>query len=70
VAMGYSPLVATDLAAGRLVAPFGALELTTPGYFLITRAERQHDPIVKTFCDWMIEQGSLFDASVSQIVLG
>lgn len=64
VAMGYSPLVATDLAAGRLVAPFGPLELTTPGYFLITRAERQHDPIVKTFCDWMIEQGSLFDASV------
>lgn len=65
VAMGYSPLVATDLAAGRLIAPFGQRVLRTQGYFLITRNERQHDPVVKTFCDWMVEQGSQFDAQVS-----
>ena len=62
VAMGYSTLVTTDLAAGRLVAPFGTEVLPTPGYFLITRAERQHDPVVKTFCDWLLAQGAEFDA--------
>ena len=56
VAMGYSTLLTTDLAAGRLVAPFGSVVLPTPGYFLITRAERQHDPVVKTFCEWLLAQ--------------
>lgn len=61
VAMGYSPLVAPDLEAGRLVAPFDGQVLNTPGYFVITRVERQHDPVVKTFCDWLLEQGLRFD---------
>ena len=68
VAMGYSPLVATDLAAGRLVAPFGGMVLDTPGYFLITRAERQHDPVVKTFCDWLLAQGGVFDTEIGGIL--
>ena len=61
VAMGYSPLVYSDLAAGRLVAPFGSLMQHTPGYFVITRLERQHDPVVKTFCEWLLDQGGVFD---------
>ena len=61
VAMGYSPLVAPDLAVGRLIAPFEGLVLHTPGYIVITRTERQHDPVVKTFCDWLLEQGTRFD---------
>jgi LysR family glycine cleavage system transcriptional activator len=61
VAMGYSPLVYSDLEAGRLVAPFGPLVQHTPGYFLITRAERQHDPVVRTFCEWLLDQGMAFD---------
>lgn len=68
VAMGYSPLVATDIAAGRLVAPFGRVTLDTPGYFLITRTERQHDPVVKTFCDWLLEQGANFDAEMNALL--
>jgi LysR family glycine cleavage system transcriptional activator len=63
VAMGYSPLVAPDLLAGRLVAPFEGQVLHTPGYFVITRVERQHDPVVKTFCDWLLEQGLQFDGA-------
>ena len=65
VAMGYSTLVTTDLAAGRLIAPFGPVVLPTPGYFLITRAERQHDPVVKTFCEWLLAQGAEFDAQMA-----
>ncbi|MBN9516575.1 MAG: transcriptional regulator GcvA [Alphaproteobacteria bacterium] len=65
VAMGYSPLVASDLAAGRLTAPFGSVVLGTPGYFLITRTERQHDPVVKTFCEWLLEEGAKFDRETS-----
>ncbi|MGE0350069.1 transcriptional regulator GcvA [Hydrogenophaga sp.] len=65
VAMGYSPLVAPDLASGQLVAPFGDMVLGTPGYFVITRAERQHDPVVKTFCEWLLEQGTRFDGGVN-----
>lgn len=68
VAMGYSPLVAPDLASGRLVAPFGDVMLGTPGYFVITRAERQHDPVVKTFCDWLLEQGMDFDETMARRV--
>ena len=68
VAMGYSPLVTTDIAAGRLVAPFGTIALGTPGYFVITRAERQHDPVVKTFCDWLLEQGAQFDAEMVSLL--
>lgn len=65
VAMGYSPLVTSDLAAGRLVAPFGPVVLPTPGYFLITRTERQHDPVVKTFCEWLLAEGARFDAQMA-----
>lgn len=65
VAMGYSPLVAPDIAAGRLVAPFGGIVLGTPGYFVITRTERHHDPVVKTFCDWLLEQGTRFDEAMA-----
>lgn len=65
VAMGYSPLVAPDLASGQLVAPFGDMVLGTPGYFVITRAERQHDPVVKIFCDWLLEQGTHFDGAMA-----
>ena len=68
VAMGYSALVATDIAAGRLVAPFGGVVLGTPGYFVITRAERQHDPVVKTFCEWLLEQGAEFDAEMATML--
>ncbi|GAA5233267.1 transcriptional regulator GcvA [Verticiella sediminum] len=61
IAMGYTPLVATDLAAGRLVAPFGGVVASTPGYFLIAKEERRHDPIVKAFLDWLLEEGRQFD---------
>lgn len=59
--IAYSPLVWPDLQAGRLLAPFPDVGMHTPGYFLITRSERQHDPVVKVFCDWLIEEGKAFD---------
>lgn len=63
-AVGYSPLVWPDLKSGRLIAPFPEIGMHTPGYFLITRNERQHDPVVKAFCDWLIDEGNSFDQKI------
>lgn len=68
VAMGYLPLVATDIEAGRLVAPFGNLKLDSPGYFVITRTERQHDPVVRAFCDWLMDKGEQFDSAMAKLI--
>jgi len=67
VAMGYSPLVVNDIASGQLVAPFGNLTLDSPGYFIITRNERQHDPVVKTFFEWLMEEGASFDSEFASV---
>ena len=67
-AVATTVIAAVSAAAGRLVAPFGGVTLDTPGYFLITRTERQHDPVVKTFCDWLLEQGANFETQMNALI--
>lgn len=56
VALGATPLVDDDLAAGRLVKPF---ELTLPGewaYYVVYPAERADEPNIQTFRNWIVAE--------------
>jgi LysR family glycine cleavage system transcriptional activator len=57
VAMGPTALVADDLAAGRLVAPFAHVSLPARSYHAYTTEPRSFDPAISVFCDWLEEAG-------------
>jgi LysR family glycine cleavage system transcriptional activator len=57
VAMGPTALVADDLAAGRLIAPFPHISLSARSYFAYLPDARQSDPHIAVFCDWLEQQG-------------
>ena len=57
VAMGPTALVADDLAAGRLVAPFPAVTLPTRGYHAYLPDARAGDLAAIAFCRWLQETG-------------
>ena len=54
VALGRSALVAEDLAAGRLVAPFTAVVPTDAAYYVLTPEDQAPPPKVKAFRDWLL----------------
>jgi LysR family glycine cleavage system transcriptional activator len=56
VAMGPTALVADDLEAGRLVAPF-AVSLPTRNYHVYLSDAQVGDPSVGVFCAWLEETG-------------
>ena len=56
VAIGPHPLVADDVAAGRLVAPFGFVPNGLSMYVSYPKA-RATDPQVVAFRDWLLEVG-------------
>lgn len=61
VALGRSVLVAEDLAAGRLVAPFPALTLKAErGYDLVYRPGNRDHPKVRAVRDWLADEIRLF----------
>jgi LysR family glycine cleavage system transcriptional activator len=57
VAMGPTALIADDLAAGRLVAPFGAISLPTRNYHVYLPESCIDDSAVSAFCNWLEEAG-------------
>lgn len=57
VAMGPTALVADDLAAGRLIAPFPDISLPARSYFAYLPDARRTDPHIAVFCDWLEQQG-------------
>lgn len=57
-ALGLSPLVDDDLAAGRLVRPF-ALELESRfGFWFVCRKDRRHERRIAAFHDWIFDQAA------------
>ena len=46
-------LVADDIAAGKLCAPFGTLGAHQRKYYAVSRLSGYENPIVKDFCDWI-----------------
>ncbi|RJF76601.1 LysR substrate-binding domain-containing protein [Rhodopseudomonas palustris] len=57
VAMGPTALVADDVAAGRLVAPFPDISLPARSYFAYVADGSQHDSPTAVFCDWLEREG-------------
>jgi LysR family glycine cleavage system transcriptional activator len=58
VALSSTAMVADDLAAGRLVRPFGdqfKTQLET-AYFLVYLPAVQHEPKIVAFRDWLLEE--------------
>ena len=57
VAVAPWVFVAPDVAAGRLVAPFGFVQ--RPSLFAFLRPEGRRDAAVDAFRDWLVGQGAL-----------
>jgi LysR family transcriptional regulator, glycine cleavage system transcriptional activator len=53
VAMGRVPLMATDVAVGRLVPVLGPPRRSRTGYWFVTRREELARPAVARFRDWI-----------------
>jgi LysR family glycine cleavage system transcriptional activator len=61
VAMGPSALIADDLAASRLVAPFPRVSLPARGYYAYLPRTALADAAATAFCDWVEGAGRLGD---------
>lgn len=61
IALGRSALVAEDIAAGRLVAPFPHIRLKSDrGYDLVYRPGNRDHPKVRAVRDWLVDEIRLF----------
>jgi LysR family glycine cleavage system transcriptional activator len=58
VALGRTALVHDDLAAGRLVAPFGPRVPCDYGYTLVCRPAALHHPPVAAFRKWLLAEAA------------
>jgi LysR family glycine cleavage system transcriptional activator len=58
VILGYPVLAASDLAHGRLVAPFDLALPLEHGYYLQANRDAQDNPRVGAFRDWLLEQAA------------
>jgi LysR family glycine cleavage system transcriptional activator len=56
VALGRTTLVALDLAAGRLVRPFGEAVECELAYFLVHRPKADSDPGIAAFKNWVCNE--------------
>jgi LysR family glycine cleavage system transcriptional activator len=63
VALGRSPLVADDLAAGRLVRPFETTLVSNWGYYVICLPDRAAEPKIRAFRDWVLHEAGASEAA-------
>jgi LysR family glycine cleavage system transcriptional activator len=54
VALGRTPLVEADIAAGRLVVPFDVMLPDEAGYYVVAPEESAETPKVALFRDWLV----------------
>jgi LysR family glycine cleavage system transcriptional activator len=64
VALGRTTLVALDLAAGRLVRPFGEALICELAYYLVHRPKADSDPGLAAFKDWVCMEAQADGAQV------
>jgi LysR family glycine cleavage system transcriptional activator len=64
VALGRTTLVALDLAAGRLVRPFGEAVDCELAYYLIHRPRADSDPGIAEFKHWICGEAKADAANV------
>jgi LysR family glycine cleavage system transcriptional activator len=66
IAMGHAVLVADDLAAGRLVAPFKLRVPTPHAHYLVYPRWLARRPAVRAFRAWLLEEASAFRAQLEE----
>lgn len=66
VALGRTTLVAVDLAAGRLVRPFGEAVECEFAYYLVHRPKADSDPGIAAFKDWVCTEAQAEETTVGQ----
>ena len=57
IALGPLPILADELASGRLVAPLDGPKLEARGYWRVTPQARANDAAVRALCDWLDAEG-------------
>jgi len=55
-ALGITPLVDDDIAAGRLVRPFDVAVDSSFGFWFVCRKDRIGEPKIAAFRDWIMEE--------------
>jgi len=58
-------LVADDIIAGRLAAPFGTLALRQRQYFANYTSATVSNPAIAGFCEWLVREGRDTEMSIS-----
>jgi LysR family glycine cleavage system transcriptional activator len=59
-------LVADDIIAGRLVAPFGVLGAKQRRYYANLRQRAETGAPLAAFCDWLVQEGQATERSIEQ----
>jgi DNA-binding transcriptional LysR family regulator len=57
IGVGPLPLLATDIAAGRLVTPLPDIQVTRTGYVALVPFDADKTAPLKDFVDWMVAEG-------------
>ena len=63
VALGRTPYVEADIAAGRLVVPFDVVLPADAGFYVVAPEETADTPKIALFRDWLI--GSVAPGAVA-----
>ena len=66
VALGSPAIVADELAAGRLIAPFSTSVKTPFGYYFLCRPEEAGTPRIKAFREFLVKEAALSTAEPGQ----
>jgi len=66
VAMAPLYLVAHEVHAGRLIAPFHDITVQTAGYFAVCETMREDAPAIRAFRDWLTMEGAEHAAAVQR----
>jgi LysR family transcriptional regulator, glycine cleavage system transcriptional activator len=62
-------LVIDDIVAGRLCAPFGPLAVKRRNYYANNALSPKADPVVKSFCEWLQQEGKDTEQSIASWAL-
>ena len=63
VALGRSPLIADDLAAGRLVRPFKTSLVSSWAYYIECLPERSEEIEIRSFREWVLNEARISETA-------
>jgi LysR family glycine cleavage system transcriptional activator len=60
-------LVADDIIAGRMCAPFGLQAARQRRYYVNAPPSSQESPVIEGFCEWLVNEGRDTEQSIDQL---